>query len=350
MSNSEIAFYADTLILETILSDQVLMKKAEDGLMTSLIQRVGEYFSSKVDSDNKAASVLNMLAPGAIAVTLKAMGLGWVGILFGMAASVFHIDVAGMISSIYNSVKSALSTGKPIASSVVDAGVQAAIAEHAPPDSEPEITKTESFQNKLKIARKLKLAMVAYTNDDSEFQFSKYARRAGVTKSGTGSVLGMILGWVFKVALASAGLLVAGDIVNKFLGRPNSLDGTIQKGKPVDEAPAQPISTSTQTKYKVNPQYSDIKYNSSNPWTVNIPANESSIETMLTNFAKEVYLGLDGKESIIQSTPGFQVVKDRIVGNNRSNAGYNMVIMPNYLSSKKQIVDLFIDDVAKRDA
>lgn len=348
MSNRELTFYADTLILETILSDDALIKKAEDGMMTSLIQRVAEYFGSKIDSDNKAASVLNMLAPGAITVTLSAMGLGWVGLLFGMAASVFHIDVAGMLSSIYNAVKSALSGGNPISSSVVDAGVQAAIAEHAPPDV-PEITKTESFKNKLKIARKLKIAMIAYANDNSEFQFSKYAGRA-ITKGGTGSILGMILGWVFKVALASAGLLVAGDIVNKFLGRSNSLDGTIQKGKPVDEAPSQPISTSTQTKYKVNPQYSNIKYNSSNPWTVNIPANESSIEAMLTNFAKEVYLGLDGKESIIQSTPGFQLVKERIVGNNRSNAGYNMVIMPSYFSSKKQIVDLFIDDVAKRDA
>lgn len=350
MSNRELAFYADTLILETILADDALIKTADEGLMSSLIQRVAEYFRSKIDDDNKVNGVLNMLAPGIITVTLRTMGLGWVGLLFGMAASVFHIDVAGMISSIYNSVKSALSDGKPISSSVIDAGVQSAVTEHVPPDSEEEITKTESFKTKLKTARKLKLAIVAYSHDNSEFQFSKYALKTRLTRSGTGSILGTILGWIFKVALASAGLLVAGDIVNKFLGRPNSLDGTIQKGKSVDEPSTQPVSTSTQTIYKINPQYSDIKHTSSDPWTINIPATESSIETMLINFAKDVYIGLDGKESIIQSTPGFQIVRDRILSNNRSNLGYNMVIMPNYLTSKKQIVDLFIDDVAKRTA
>ena len=63
---------------------------------------------------------------------------------------------------------------------------------------------------------------------------------------------------------------------------------------------------------------------------------------------KEVYQGLDGLESAIRSSPGFQVVAERITNFNQASEGNNVVILPSYFTSKKQIVDLFIDDVAEK--
>jgi hypothetical protein len=80
----------------------------------------------------------------------------------------------------------------------------------------------------------------------------------------------------------------------------------------------------------------------------NIPNNTSSISNMLVNFAKEVYDSLNGKESLITSSSGFNVVKDRIVWYNRTSAGAPFIAIPKYFISKKHIVDYFIDEVAEK--
>ena len=137
---------------------------------------------------------------------------------------------------------------------------------------------------------------------------------------------------------------VAGDVINKFMGRPNALDNTVQQGKPVESIPA-PKHVSTQTKFPVQPGYHEEH---AAGWAENVPNNASAIEGMLIGFAKQVYKGLDGLESNIKSTVGFQVIRDRIVNYNLSSEGDPVVYIPNYFTSKKQIVDYFIDDVAEK--
>jgi hypothetical protein len=69
---------------------------------------------------------------------------------------------------------------------------------------------------------------------------------------------------------------------------------------------------------------------------------------MLVDFAKDVYDGLDGKENIIKQTPGYRVVLDRILFFNRNTPNSTLIFIPREFSSKKQIVDIFIDDVAAK--
>jgi hypothetical protein len=65
-------------------------------------------------------------------------------------------------------------------------------------------------------------------------------------------------------------------------------------------------------------------------------------------FAKDVYEGLDGKESIISNTAGFRAVADRISFFNRNSLNSPEVWIPSEFKSKKQMVDYFIDDVAEK--
>ena len=81
-----------------------------------------------------------------------------------------------------------------------------------------------------------------------------------------------------------------------------------------------------------------------------IQNNEQNIEDMVVQFAKDTYSGLDGKEQIIRSTPGFQNVVHQIASFNGHNQNSSQTFMPPSLRSKKQLVDYFIDDVAKSDA
>jgi hypothetical protein len=68
---------------------------------------------------------------------------------------------------------------------------------------------------------------------------------------------------------------------------------------------------------------------------------------MLVQITKDVYGGLDGKDGIIRSSPAFQAVKDNIVWYNTHNEGSSITFIPGLFKSKKQLVDYFIDDVAK---
>lgn len=357
ISDRDISFYTDCLVVETILSDEKLYKQASaGGLVMSLIDKVKGYVSGHIDPNDKAGSLINILGPGVIFTAFRAFGFGWLGLLVSLAMRVFNIDVAGAISSIWDKLKGMISGDKQVTSAQVDSVVQSAMQDHVKPATQDEADKAEallkksSYEQMMRDARFVKLTLIEYAEGGITKE-AGFLDMFSSRKMKTGSILTRVLGWIFKIALASAGLMVAGDVVNKFLGRPNALDGTMQGGKPVPQsdsgaAPASPPTT--QTKFKMKSSYRPERNNTAMAWTENVPDNESSIGQMLTGFAKDVYDGLDGKESIIAGTAGFQAIVDRIAFYNRSTKNSPVLFIPPEFKSKKQMVDYFIDDVAEK--
>ena len=353
--SQEIDFYVDTLIVQTLLSDEGLSKRADGGSMTSaLIEAVKHYVSNNINPEDKVGSVLNILAPGAVSMAFSAMGLPWLGILLGLAMRVFHIDVKSILSTIHSKVSEALGSGQSMSSTEVDDIVQGAVQDHAAPATESEAEQALDLLSKqktahvLREARMLKLAMIEFDHDNLSFQkHASILSSFNSKKSVTSSLLSRVLSWFFKIALASAGLMVAGDMINKFLGRPNALDDTIQNGKPVGETAPAPAHTSSQTKFKIQPTYHEENRSGSN-WAENVSNDKNSIENMVINFAKQVYQGLDNLDSVIRSSSVFESLVDKIVFYNHTAAGDPIVFIPKYFSSKKQLVDMFIDEVAEK--
>jgi hypothetical protein len=358
LTNSEISLYVDTMIVETLLGDGSLSKTAQaSGFISQLIDKVKSYVGNNINQSDKVGSALNILAPGALSIAFRAMGLGWLGLLLGLAMRIFHIDVAGMLRNIWEKVKSALGDGKQMSSAEVDSIVSGVAADHNTPATEQEANQAERLLQTqsvtLRDAQMLRFAMVQYDKLNSGLiKEAGFFDLFSSHKSKTTSLLGVVFGWVFKIVLASAGLMVAGDVVNKFIGMPSALDGTVRDGKPVANAPAPvaagPIHVATQTKFKIQPGYHDEHKNIGDSWVESISNDVPSIENMLITFAKQVYQGLDQMDSVIRATPGFQVLRDRIAFYNRASSGGPMVFLPKYLTSKKQIVDAFIDDVAEK--
>lgn len=352
----EISFYTDCLIIETILKDEKLIKQADAGsLVSSLAEKIKEVVGNHIDPNDKVGSLVNILGPGAISLFMKSLGMPKIGLLLGLAASVFHFDLNGIIKSIWDQLKSAVSGDKKIPSSKIDSVVQSAMQEHVKPltnDDAADILETKSYNQLMRDARLTKLAMIDYQNSISKYGRPRYdpsiLERLMGRQTQTANVLTRILSFIFKIAFSAAGLLIAGDVINKFLGRPNALDNTLQKGKPVTEAPAQTF-TAKQTKFPVKPGYTQERYNAGNSlWTEQVQNNESSIEQMLIDFAKEVYSGLDGKEDVIRNSPPFHILKDRIVWYNHTSPNAPTIWIPKMFTSKKQMVDYFIDDVAEK--
>jgi hypothetical protein len=155
------------------------------------------------------------------------------------------------------------------------------------------------------------------------------------------------------MALASAGFIVAGDVINKYIGGPSdsSSGGGSGSGGFFGTAPAQTVPTyvAKQTKFKLNPAYQNTKYNIGDSfWTEGFMNNINGISDMLVQFAKQVYDGLGGLESLMKGLPTFQEVAYTIADINKTAEGSSTVFLPKMFTSKKQIVDMFIDDLAKK--
>jgi hypothetical protein len=376
---SEISFLVDTMIVETLLTDGGLSKTAQaGGLLSSLVGKVSGYVGNHIRPDDKLGSLLDILGPGAITVTLRALGFGWLSWLVGLAMSVFHINVSDIVKSVWDKLKSLIgSDNKQITSAQVDSAVSSSFAEHDKPMTEAEAEEAKakldsqkafdsSAAQRLKDAQLMKLALIRLKKENKII--TRRALAAGIApqmvisaglrdilsprKKATTSLLSTIISWVLKIGLASAGLMVAGDAVNKMVGRPNALDDSMKDGKPVSQPQQQQTAVqgpvSKQTMFKVKSGYVDEKKNAgASNWVESIPNEPGSIENMLIGFALQVYDGLNGKEAYVRGAPGFQVIRDRIITYNRNSEGDNFVFIPKYLTSKKQLVDYFIDDVAE---
>lgn len=321
---SAIQFYHDDLVVRSFLR-----KNAQDS--SSLISAITTYFSNNYDSNNPAKSIINDLAPGVV-FNILSKGLGYTGIgfVFSVAMRVFHIDIYSILQSIYDQIVSNLSQNNKFTSDKVHQIVKSSVESSY---KEPPGTQA----SKIREAILFKAALEDY----------KINKNAGILGGPPISLLTSILSWFFNIALASAGFMAAGDAINKVLNRPNAADSSYQEGKtppaPFKEQTA--IINSTQTKYPVKSSYTDTKYNQGTPWSVNASNTPEGIENMLIDFANEVYDIKDNPK--ISNSTAFNVLKARIVAFNKSSEGDNLVFIPQYLKSKKEIVDTFIDEVAK---
>lgn len=370
LSNSEVSFCVDTLLVETILADDKFYKQG--GFVSDVLSKVKDYFGSKIRPDHGVEDVLALLAPGALWLFMQGIGLGKWGFLLGLLMDVFHIDIPGMLKSLYEKVKEMISGGQKVSSAQIDAATSEVSQQYGSGGNQQEAQEGfEQFKKKqqeaskaddhrvyssaelLEDARFFRLALIDYEHQKMRLTkeaisaadfFGGYSR----TKAKGGSLLGKIFGWVIKIALFSAGLMVAGDVVNSALGRPSSLSGTYQKGRddynPLggssDKSSGPSTPAATQNKF---PSKGDAPLPASWPM-VNNPGN---IENMMVQFAKDTYSGLDGKEGIMRGLPAFQAVKENIAWFNIHNEGSSQIFLPRNFTTKKSIVDYFIDDLAK---
>lgn len=382
IKNDRVSLYVDTLVINDIVSDPYFNKKAGLGDFFGSSSLLGgsstglsndseimsgcvSYFSSKVDPSNPTKSFTNLLAPGAVLVGLSSLGMPVIGTLVGLLMSVFKVDVHGMLKSAYEAVERLISGGKKTTSEQVDSAIQTAASQHVTPATEQEAeaakkSLTESpgvsaaddgeFDNyvkaKLREARSVKLTIIHYEeslrkNAGLGSFFNIFASR----KAASSNIFIRIISLFFKIGLASLGLMVAGDLINKYVG----IGGNSSPSPAANETPPTPLQTSTQKTFPVSNNYAPESNNSGSVrWIESYTNNEDGIEKMLLDFANEVYGGLGDKQQEITSSTAFKSLLDDLVSYNRRARGQSIVVIPNYYHSKKQIVDMFIDDVARK--
>lgn len=349
---SEIDFYLDVMLLETILSDGKMVKNASLG--GDIVSKIKEYFASKFNTPeaqaDKAGTFINLIAPGAISVLFRALGFGKIGMLLGFMTSVFHVNVNGILHSIWEKFKEALGSKGTVSSEDIHTIVSSSVQEHDKPASEEDLSalppQTLSKFEMLEEGRRLKIVLSMYEQNillkKTAFDFGKLLPKFMQSKSSHTSMFTTVLTTIFTIGASAAGLMVAGDVANRFLGRKSDLPES-------KDSPSESFSqhTATQNRFPINPSYHDVNHSNTN-WSEPIPNNSSAISNMIVNFAKEVYSGLNGLDTLITSCSNFQSVLNDIVWYNHKAQGDPMVFIPKYFASKKSIVDYFIDEVAQK--
>lgn len=329
--NSEIQLYVDAFIIATAFSDKPLTKEAEGSMVPELISALKSYLSDKIDPNDKVGSVTKLLIPGAIYMIFKSLNMRGIGILLNLAVKIFKIDVPGILESILSEVKSLISGGKKTDSDSIDRVVNssfAAIPAATQQDAEA-FLQSKSFKSNLRDAQLFKLATTknaGIVDFVAKFIFGKKTN---------GVLLSKAISWILKAILAAGGFMVAGDAMDALMGRSDK-----------------PETASTSTKknsFKQNPSYNNVALNSSSAmWIEDGAPTQDNIKNMVLNWTEEVYPATKNLSSKVLSSAAFQTVVNTIEDYNEVNKKENHTFIPKAFSTKKQAVDVFIDDVASK--
>lgn len=329
----------DVQIVEALVSDRVLVKLGQSGGMSSIIEKIKDYVVNNI----KQEGVINLLAPG----ILGALGHPVLAIILKIAETWFGFDLGKIFGEIVDEVKSLISSHTKTTSEHINNVVHQAVMNNI--GGEPTQSDYERITHKasmtLEEAKLYNLAVIGIMQE----QVKEGQARRGLAKlldlrSPTALAITSIIGWLVKVVLWAGGLMVADDVVHSILGSPKHDTSTT-------ESPAQTETTisappvSTQTTLKVNPNYNDIRMTTNERWIEPVPPN--NIADDIVQWTKDIYPDTKNLDAEIHNSPSFQQVVQTIDNYNRTNTT-DITFMPKIFTSRKNVVDRFIDEVAQK--
>lgn len=327
----------DIIIIEAFLNNNKFEKIASES-WTDLVKN---YVLSHVKPGEEISSVLALLAPGAIGVMFSALGPGFglIGKLLVLLTGVFNVNVQQIFHKIYEAIKANVTSGKKLTKSDIDSIVDSSVGEQK--DAE-EVKKEGSLEQQLRQNELFKIAM---------FESNQLQKQAfmGSKKTLALDIFKKFLKTFFFVVLGSVSGILAGDVINKAVGRPNAIDKSLDRGTPTETSISTPVVTSKQSVFKLNPTYSNtIKNTSSHAWSERCLNEYNAISNLIIDFAKDVYDDLDDKDNLIKSLHSFKAVVSQIELYNESAAGAPIVFIPKMYKTEKDVVDTFIDQLADK--
>jgi hypothetical protein len=306
-----IQFYTDAAMIDQAI--RPLIKNAGSPLLSSLISTVKSYAESKLaahDGD-KFATLADVLVPG---ILWSGFGLRWLAVLVQLSESYFGLSPGRLLESAWHMISTAVKTGSVTAEEVQQA---AGIG-------------IETTSN----LRAYRLVAMG----------SKQLTIFAAAKSTNASLMSRIVYWVLLAALAGAGITVAGEIFNKITGHESAkptASGWLSLHPESGAAPA----ASSQTVLKPSESYAPEHNNQNSIWMEAVPP--SGIGALISQWAMSIYPDLQGHEDMIESSSRFHATVSHIQDYNKANAT-QYTFIPEGFASKKQIVDMFADDLAAK--
>lgn len=149
--------------------------------------------------------------------------------------------------------------------------------------------------------------------------------------------------WILKTVLAGAGLLIVGGVAAKMLG----LTGDSKK-ETTPETPGSPTESKTETKEQPSSTSTTSTEQSDKVWIVPLVGN-GSIQDTIRIWVLDLHRDLNQYpdiDNIIYSSPKFKKLISEL-SSDLSKVGKKYLQMPSRYSSRKQVVNEFIDEIRR---
>ncbi len=356
MTNSKVQVYMDALVLETLLSEDLLIKNAQSGIVGSLVEKIKSLIAGHINPDDKIGSVVNMLAPG----LLWGLGFPITSIILEIAESWFGLNIANILRDVGGEIKSLVTGGHKPSSSEIEGVANRAVQSNAggePTQSQFDnalqhplsaLTALTSFNSlSLREARLYKAALLHIRDNDlikTAGLLSTLGRFVGL-KTYTTSALASIIKWVVVTLLAAVGLLAVDDAAHSIVGSPSKTDFSGPSSHDNEHSTTVTLPVSTQTVFKVNPAYQEERFNTTKHWIE--PVSPAQIGDQIVQWANNIYPDTKSLTDEIKNTSGFNQVVQAIDNYNSTNT-LNITFMPPDFTSRKKVVDAFMDELAHK--
>lgn len=252
------------------------------------------------------------------------------------------VDVKGILSSIWNMVKAAVSSGAAISENVFDNIAKSACRKEA-------LTKIA----KVKIAQSPNIPLIPDRNKSLIQRLFGNLLIGGRRNRASWLAKGIII-WALKNALLGAGILTATGLATGLVKKVTDSDEP--ETKSIDKELNKEVQTEDPSGSAYVPQGRQsrlrpsgagtkvFKNDMNNMWI--IPLINGNVSDTLLAWTEEIYPQLSGYDDIIERSPSFQRILS-LLNSNKSSADPNSLLVPPGFTSRKQVVDLFAHDVAK---
>ncbi len=371
----------EDLVVEELCKDDILFKSASSGMISTIVDKVKEYIMRSFDPEKPTESIMAMATP-----TFFRMipGLGAIGWLFWIAQTFFHLDLKPAFTAILAPIREMISSHKAgetidmtsdkatnIASGIVDSvmsGFSSGSVEGLSSDdvmqklqmikSLPKITSAR-HDNALENVKAVKILMAKIDTYDiiikeaGPFRMRGYGKTAIIAgllyamKDKVLPIVGNVLSFILRTILTTTAFTIAGGAAQDVFGlehdeysrKPSNQSGNTDSG----------TSSSTNVKVALIPDMSagrEYFGNHNDLWVESFSI--SNIKSNIVNWAIKIYPALRDHVSDITSSTKFNDVVGKIEDKNAQNRMPNSTLMPDEYHSRKQVVDVFVGEVASK--
>lgn len=348
MKNIDLQFISDTILVERVAALEFgLVKQA--GLFDSLnlggiADSIKSFVSGHVSDDAPGGYVGSVLALMAPSVLWRINP--FVGILY-LVASQFGFDIQSAVSKIVEMLKPKLEKGLSVTADEINEIGKSVIAQHIGGTS---TAAPDDFFEPLRKLSNADLNKLAAGGGGGSLVQRIFGQLFSAPKTaGKGKwLLGGFIIWLIKTVLVGAGLLAGAEAISGALGhkKPGSDKPVAPSSKP--EETSGTGSTYPQKQETVPSKITSAPVSSQELWVVPL-VGDGTVEDTLIAWALDLYPNLshyDNIEQIIKSTPSFTATAALLKKDPRK-IGSRTLVMPADLSSRKQVVSFFIDDVIR---
>jgi hypothetical protein len=332
---SDLQYYADIEFLNKLAlinyglnKNAGMIEDAFSNMWSGALSEVKGLFSTVMNGtpEEKITAVLNAIAPLAAGSILGPFG----GVAVELA-QVFGVDIAGVLKSIFTSIKDMIFSGKSVDTDIANNLTMQALGGLVSNSSDLFL----EFRTAMDDGLILKYALFGTGSlMKALFSLPKFVNLKG-------HFFGGLITFLVKTVLKGLGLMtLTGAVKGLVGGKPGQQAMQQQDPKEENTTSLPPIISHN---YKPS-GFGETEHTNNNEKAFYLPIT-GDIKQTLTNFATQVYQELKGRESEIQNTSSFKQMVNILNG---FISGGDYIEMPNGINSIKQLVDRFVGEVPKK--